>query len=181
MSSWREAALSAAVALAGISCGYRPAVGGTEAERLRVVLVRSRVADAVAADEVVSGVREALARDGALAAGSGYPRVEVEVLRADEASAGIAAPAGAAAPAARGVEVGIVARAWIVPSAGAEAVRDTGDVRAVDLVGTDLAASGAPDARADVFHQADALRAVARRVGERLGRKVLGHPSVADE
>ncbi len=181
MSSWREGTLALALFSAVTACGYRPVATGGDAGRLRVVLVRSQVADAVAADEVVSGVREALARDGALAPGSGYPRVEIEVLRADEASAGIAASSGAASPAARGVEVGIVARAWIVPSAGADAVRDTGDVRAADLVGIDLGPAGAPDPRADLFHHADALRAVARRVGERLGLKVMGHPSVGDE
>jgi hypothetical protein len=181
MSSWREAALALALASAAAACGYRPVASGKDAGRLRVVLVRSEVADAVAADEVVSGLREALARDGALAPGSGYPRVEVEVLRADEASAGIAAPAGAASPAARGVEAGIVARAWIVPAAGTEAVHDTGDLRASDLVATDLGPGGVPDPRADLFHHADALRAAARRVGERLGLKVLGHPSVGDE
>src|SRR5215831_5383803 len=131
MSSWGEGLVGLALALGLVSaCGYRSLYSGQGGAHLHVVLVRSAVVDAVAADEVVTGLREALARDGSLEPGDGYPRVEVEVLRADEASEGIAAPTGAAAPAARGVEVGLVARAWIVAAAGAQAERDTGDVRA---------------------------------------------------
>ncbi|MEO6572310.1 MAG: hypothetical protein ABIP89_00630, partial [Polyangiaceae bacterium] len=81
-----------ALLLGGLSaCGYRPLYSGAEAPRLHVTLARSVIADAIASDEVVSGVRATLAREGALAAGSGYPRVEVEVLRADERSEGVAA------------------------------------------------------------------------------------------
>ena len=69
-----------ALALLTAACGYHAVYSG-EQEHLRVVLRRSLVPDAVASDEVVSGLRETLAREGALAAGEGYPRVEVEVLR----------------------------------------------------------------------------------------------------
>src|SRR5205085_8553735 len=160
---------------------------------LHVVLVRSVVPHAVASDEVVSGVREELAREGALAAGDGYPRVEIEVLRVDETSDAIAAAhpvaGGRAVPAARATEVGVVARAWIVETRGADPVRDTGDVRALDLVGladiggtagttgTIVGASSldgpsgatAPGASArDAIRHESAARAAARRVGERL-------------
>jgi hypothetical protein len=156
-----------------LTCGYRPVYGGEASERLHVALVRSVVPDAVASDEVVSGVREELAQGGALAAGEGFPRVEVEVLRIDEASEGIAGVAGA--PVARGTEVGLIARAWLVRSAGAEHERDTGDVRAMEVVATDA------DPRADFFHHEDAVRAVARRVGHKLGAHILGMPSAGDE
>jgi hypothetical protein len=170
--------------------------------------VRSLVADAVASDEVVSGVREELAREGALEAGEGYPRVEIEVLRADESSAGIAAspvspatnqgpvspatnqgpvnpatnlgPASDTVPLARATEVGLVARAWLVNAPGAATENDTGDLRAVDLVALD-APTGALNARADAFHHVDALRAAARRLGHRLGARVLGQPTATDE
>jgi hypothetical protein len=144
------------------------------------------VADAVATDEVLSGIRETLAKEGALAGGDGYPRLEVEVLRADEASEGIAAPSVALGSAAgggaraRATEVGLVARAYILFEPGAAEERDTGDVRAMDLVGTDIAL-GVPDPRADAMHHTDALRLVAHRLGERLALRVLGNPTVSDE
>ncbi len=75
-------------------------------------LVRTLVPDVVASDEVAAGVREELARSGALEGGEGYPRVEIEVLRADEASDGLAASGGPAPrPVARSLDVGISARA----------------------------------------------------------------------
>lgn len=194
----------AVVALLGVSggaCGYQPlyapdassgaggAGGAGAAPKLHVVLARSVVSDAVASDEVVSGAREELAREGALAAGEGYPRLEIEVLRVDEASDAIgaarSAAGGALAPRARGTEVGIVARAWVVFAAGAEPLRDTGDVRALDLAGADdpagAAASPVSGDRRDFFRHEDVLRAAARRVGIRLAQRVLGHPVALDE
>jgi hypothetical protein len=170
----------------GAACGYHPLYGGESPTRLHVALRRSLVADAVATDEVLSGVREALAEEGALAAGDGYPRVEVEVLRADEASEGIAAPSGALGSSAggggraRATEVGLVARAYIVFGPGGAEERDTGDVRAMDLVASDLSL-GVPNPGADAMHHADALRLVARRLGERLALRVLGNPTASDE
>jgi hypothetical protein len=179
-----SALLAAAILLA---CGYHPVYAGPDAERFHVVLLRSLVADAVASREVLSGLRETLAKEGALAGGDGYPRVEVEILRADETSEGIAAPsdagAGASAnggPRARGTLVGLVARAHLVRSSGGPEERDTGDMRAMDLVGSDVTL-GVPDPRTDYFHHEDALRALAHRLGERLGLRVLGIPTVSDE
>src|SRR5882672_3681099 len=116
--------LALALGLAG--CGYHAVYGGGGAARLRVVLVRTFVPDVVASDEVVAGLREELARAGMLESGEGFPRVEVEVLRADEASEGITA--GAQAPVARATGVGLAARAWIVRAAGAPPESDTGDM-----------------------------------------------------
>jgi hypothetical protein len=186
-------AASLVVSLA-CACGYHAVYGG-DTERFRVVLVRSLVPDAIASDEVVSGVREALAREGALAAGEGYPRVEVEVLRADEASEGIAAPSaalggsvsgtgagssGAQGPRARATEVGLVARACLVRTKGGTCERDTGDMRAMDLAASDLTA-GAPDLAADAFHHRDVLRDVGKRLGARLADHILGNPAASDE
>ena len=161
------------------ACGYRPLYGGDDStSHFHVALVRSVVADTTAGDEVLSGVRATLAREGALASGSGYPRVEVEVLRADERSEGIAAVGGATGvPKARASEVGVIARAWLVRSEGGPREADTGDIRAFNVVTT----RGSEQLGAESLRHDDALRAVARRVGERLGMRVLGHPVARDE
>jgi hypothetical protein len=174
--SFARTALSASALLLG-ACGYHAVHGGSAAERFSVVLVSSNVPDAVASDEVVAGVRDELARSGALASGESYPRCEVEVLRADEASEGIGAAAngdGVLLPEARATRVGIVARAWIVRSKGAAHERDTGDVRAVDMVAV------TSDARSGTFRHSDAVRAVGRRVGRKMGTRLLGWPSSSE-
>ena len=163
-----------------ISCGYSPVYSNSASERLSVALVGARTADAITSDEVVAGVRDTLAREGALSPGGNYPRVEVEVLRADETSDGIAAvdtPSGHV-PRARGSEVGVVARAWIARSAASAHEADTGDVRAFDLVGSP---NQGDSLTGEALRHDDALRATARRVGQRLALRVLGHPAVNDE
>ncbi|MBX3204242.1 MAG: hypothetical protein KF764_04190 [Labilithrix sp.] len=173
----RRLALALALAAPLSGCGYRAVHGGAAAERFAVVLASSSIPDAVAADEVVAGVRDELARSGALARGESYPRCEIEVLRADEASEGIAATPnadGVLLPDARATRVGVVARAWIVRAKEGPRERDTGDVRAVEVVAVDA------DARAATFRHTDALRAASRRVGRRMGTRLLGMPSASD-
>jgi hypothetical protein len=160
------------------ACGYHAVYGGQAPQRVHVKLVRTLVPDAVAGDEVASGMREELSREGALEPGDGWPRAEVELLRADEASEGIAAQAGA--PVARGVDVGVVARAWIVPESGAAAERDTGDLRAVEVISVDRS-GGVLDPRAAGFHRADAVRAAARRLGGKLARRLMGQPAASED
>jgi hypothetical protein len=160
------------------SCGYHAVYGGGAPARLHVVLVRTLVPDAVASDEVVAGLREELARAGELDGGDGYPRVEVEVLKADENSEGIAA--GSSGPVSRATDVGIAARAWIVRAAGAPPESDTGDLRTVETIAVDETA-GVPDPRSSAFHEADALRAAARRLGRRLAYKVTGEAGTSDD
>lgn len=161
------------------SCGYAPVHDGAVAkEPLHVVLSESKIPDAAASDEVVAGVRESLARGGNLAPGDGYPRCEVEILRADEASEGIAATpdsTGGFSPQSRATRVGIVARAWILRSKGGQRERDTGDVRAFETV------TIAADARGATFRHSDALRAAGRRVGSRLAARIMGLPASSDE
>ncbi len=123
-------------------------------------------------------MREELARAGALEAGEGYPRVEVEVLRADESSEGIVA--GDNGPVSRATDIGIAARAWIVRAAGAPPESDTGDLRAQETIAVDESPTG-PDPRASSFHAVDALRAAARQLGRRLGDKVTGQPASSDD
>jgi hypothetical protein len=164
------------------ACGYRAVYGSTREPALHVKLVRTLIPDVVASDEVAAGLREELARAGTLAGGEGFPRVEVEVLRADESSEGIAA--GPSGPVARGTDVGIAARAWIVRAPGAPPEADTGDLRAEETIAVDetTGSSGTePDPRASAFHEADALRAAARRLGRRLAYKVTGQPAASDD
>ncbi len=165
------------VLLASASCGYRPVHQGGR-EPLAVVLHESKVADAVASDEVLAGAREEFARRGGLAAGSGFPRCEIEVLRADEASEGIGAVgdgAGRLAPEARATRVGLVARAWVVRAAGGERVGDTGDVRVFETTAV------APDAVSSAVRSTDALRAAGRRLGKRLAGRIMGFPAPTDD
>ena len=168
------------LALAGLcGCGYHTVRGGHgSGERIAVVLVATNVTDTVASDEVVAGIRDELSSAGALASGTGYPRCEVEVLRADEASEGVSAqraqPDGPLLPSARATQIGIVARAWVVRTKDGPRERDTGDVRASDTVAV------ASNARAATFQQLDTLRATARRAGHRMGLRVLGLPSASE-
>ncbi len=182
--SWRFLAKGEFVALACLSCfacascGYTPLHGGAGAEHLHVVLAESKVPDAVATDEVLAGLREELARGGALASGTSFPRCEVEVLRADEAAEGIAAEpdgAGGYLPRSRGTRVALVGRAWVRRAPDAERERDTGDIRAVATIAV------AADARAGSFQYSDALRAAGRRLGKRLAARILGRPSPSEE
>jgi hypothetical protein len=171
--------LALALAATACGCGYRAVHGGAPRsldERCEVALARSGVPDAVVADEVLVGLREELARHGAL---GGAARCRVELLRVDEASEGIgvARPAGAPGatlvPSSRATRVGVLARAdWAL---GESVTRDTADVRAFETVAV------ASDARAAAFQHTDALRAAARRVGQRLGRRLLGLPAPSDE
>jgi hypothetical protein len=132
------------------------------------------IADAVASDEVAAGAREELAFAGRLDRGDGFPRIEIEVLRSDVASAGVAAAGGL--PTARASEIGLVARAWLATSAGAAPRADTGDLRAEESSAID-APAGVLDPRGAAFHDTDALRAAARRLGRRLAQKILGLPA----
>lgn len=166
-----------ASALLVAACGYHPVHGSEKGERFAVVLVSSNVPDAVASDEVVAGVREELARYGALAVGEEYPRCEIEVLRADESSEGIASidnGAGVRVPSARATRVGIVARAWIVRAKDGPRERDTADVEATDVVAV------AGDAKAATFRQLDSARAVSRRLGRTLATRMIGLPTASE-
>lgn len=162
------------------ACGYSAVHGGATAgpeERFAVVLASSNMPDIVASDEVVAGVREELARNNALASGDAYPRCEVEVLRADESADGIGAtrnPDGVRLPDARATRIGVVARAWIVRAKDGPRERDTGDVRTEGTVAV------APNARAATFQHMDALRAASRRVGTRMGARLLGLPAATE-
>jgi hypothetical protein len=156
----------------GFGCGYEPVHEARSGERLRVASVPSKVARADAVQEVMAGARAELSRSGALAPGSGYPRMVLEVLRVDEKSTGIAAPEPLAGPhpLARGSSVAVVGRAWVEPGRGAVATRDTGDVRRVERYASEA------DARIEAMRHDEAVRAAARELGRALARRVLGLP-----
>src|SRR5436190_1880915 len=85
------------------------------------------------------------------------------------------APGGPLAPLARGTRVGVVARAWVERAPGGAHERETGDMRVVDV----MQAEG--DARLEGLRLDDTSRAAARRLGERLARRVLGEPDAPDD
>ena len=159
----------AAVLAAG--CGYRAAFGGSEpAYRLTVASAPLAIPHPEVLQVALSGVRAELGRDGALRAGSAYPRLVVELLRVDEVASGIAATETGAGvlPLARASAVGVTARGWVEERAGAAPVRDTGDVRCVETV----AQGGDPLAGGVAVDQA--ARAAGRRAGESVARRALG-------
>jgi len=160
----------AALGLLVAGCGYQPLYATPGGEALHVHLAKNQVASAMVAEEVVRGAREALLEDGALASGDGYPRLEIEVLRADELSEGIMRAPGDV-PRARATDLAVIARAYVVRHAGAKAELDTGDVRAQDV-------SAVPgDPSRELWQREDALRSVARRLGKKLAARTLGHPT----
>lgn len=182
----------AIVAAVVAGCGYRPLYAGEQGEeRFAVTGISPLVADASVVAEVEAGVRAGLARAALLRGGGGYPRVVVEVLRIDTQSEGIAAVpggvrppevggvvvagAGPLQPLARGTRVGVVARAWLERAEGGPRERQTGDLRAVDVMEVES------DARLEALRLDDASRAAARRLGERLARRVLGEPEAPDD
>jgi hypothetical protein len=165
----RVALLALALGLAG--CGYEPVYGGERpSQRLSVVAAAHRTPNLRAVQGVLSGVREELAREGLLAPGEGYPRVVVEVLRVDEASAAVLADGAGdgARPRAGGSSVGVVARGWVLPKEGAQAIRDTGDVRRV----RQLAAGRSPRTDARAFDEL--VSNVARETGSSIARRITG-------
>lgn len=162
----------AALALGVSACGYRAEMEAP-AERLGVELRASEIAYGRASREVVVGVRRGLARYGALRSGSATPRVVVEVLRVDEQSDAVGrAPGQRDLPEARSVQIAVVARAWIEREAGDPPSADTGDMQSVAIVGAPV--DGELGGR--VLRREDAIRTVARRLGERLAMRLLGHP-----
>jgi hypothetical protein len=156
--------------LLGISaCGYH--LGPAPVDPLgpfTVVATPVRVAEAGLAAAAEEGARAELSRAGQLG-GRGAPgAIEVQVIRVDEVSEGIAAGAQGA-PLARGVRVAVVGRA-VLRGAGGRVARDTGDVRAGEVT------AAAPAVAEGVVAADEAGRIAARRLGETLVRRILGVP-----
>ena len=158
-----------------VACGYQPLYATPAGEAYHLHLAKNTTSSALVAEEVLRGARETLVKEGALAPGDGFPRLEIEVLRADETSDGIVAaptPAGQE-PRATASDLALVARGYVVRRAGASADLDTGDLR-------DDAVTAAPlgDATREIWQREDALRAIGRRLGGRIVLRILGHPVV---
>ncbi|HEU4407554.1 MAG TPA: hypothetical protein VFS43_19970 [Polyangiaceae bacterium] len=168
----------AGTALGGLSatlagCGYRPLRSLPAAPgELSVTAAPSQVPDVTLVGDAVYGAQVALAREARLGGGA-YPRLVVELVRVDERSSGVRDVGGQ--PLARGVSLGLLGRAWVLDAPDATARFDTGDVRVV----TDVAAEA--DLRVDTLRRDDALRSLARRLGEALAGRVLGLPTPLDE
>jgi hypothetical protein len=180
----RRASVSARTALSGFAslavfmggCGYGPAESAAGAERLCVSAAPSKVPDFGALQATLDGAREELSRHGALADGDQYPCLRIELLRVDEAPAGIAAidVGGARTPRARGTAVALVGRAWVERAEGFPISRDTGDMRRAARLQT---SSGVLEG---VRHDRG-LDSAALELGRDLVRRVLGLPTPSDE
>ena len=174
MKSPRAALLAAALvvhALAG--CGYRPLREALPARGgVAVVAGTTAVSDPLALPEAVLGAKMLLAREGALR-DAGWPRFVVEVVRLDERSAGVLVTGGV--PRARGSTLSLTGRAFVLHSPTAEPAFDTGDLTVADDVGADL------DPRRDALGRDEAVRALARRLGQTLAARLFGYPTPAGE
>ena len=163
-------ALSIAAFLLGpCACGYHAVHGGEARERLRPSLGTIAIADAVAADEVLAGAREELARENALG-GAGDPELRIEVTRIDESADSISASGGA--PSARGLTVAVVGRGLVEEQ---NQTRDTGDMRA------SVTRATPGDSRSDLFAHDDAVRAAAHRLGRKIALRALGEPVASED
>lgn len=154
------------------ACGYRFANDAADVPprgySVSAVPARAPYLDALAA--ALAGVRAELGREGALRAGSGAPRLVVELVRVDEVASGIAATdvGGATLPLARAAAIGVTVRAWVEERAGALPSRDSGDVRRIETVAQGGEVLGGSVA------QGEAARAAARRAGAAVARRVMG-------
>lgn len=167
----RAALLLAGLALASslAACGYHPAHAPLDpAGPFHVIGGRARVPHAVAMAAAEEGARAELAREGQLASLGEGASIEIEILRVDDEAEGIAL-AAPDLPLGRSQRVTVTGRARM-RGAGGAAMRDTGDVRASEVI----ARSG--DAARALLGRDEAARSAARRLGERLVRRLLGHP-----
>ena len=154
-----------ALALALSACGYHLAHSPADPLGPFAIVsgpVHVPAAAAIAAAE--DGARAELGRAGALGTGG---TVEIELLRLDETSEGIAVTS--ASPFARGIRVTAIGRARLRRAGSATVERDTGDVRTSEVLAAGNVVAG-------VLGHDEATRAAARRLGEVLVRKLLGFP-----
>ena len=155
------------------SCGYH-SVYASPSGRMSLRPVVSNVADLGTALEVEHGVREALAREDALATDGACPCVLVEVTRIDHAAGAIVG--GGRDPRAASQITAVVGRATAADGGG-RTVFDTGDVRAE----TGYAGGGAAPELSEALRGQDATRAAGRRLGRLLGARLLGHPAASED
>jgi hypothetical protein len=112
-----------------------------------------------------------------LTAGSGYPRLVVELVRVDErgtAQTLLTQGDGNRVPLASGALVGVTARGW-VEVAPSRVERDSGDVRRTVAFGSE------PNPSVDAATREAALLAAGRAAGEGIARRVMGEVEVTQE
>lgn len=170
---WASLALTALV-----GCGYKPLasyarVGGEGEPRLHVVVGARTVPAARAHDALVGAVVGRLSEAGQFEGGTGYPRVEVELVRIDETAEGLAVAGDS--PISRGLRVTVLGRARVLRGPSEAPAFDTGDVSAHVTI-----SSSGPAPRALVLRE-DAVAGAARLLGRRLAERVLGIPAPSDE
>lgn len=156
------------------ACGYRSLNAEAAGEQLCVLAAPAKVPDAGAVQSALDGARQELARHGALGDAGSHPCLVLELLRVDEAPAGIVEGGLAASPRARGTALAVVGRAWVESAPGAPLSRDTGDLRRVARLET---TTGLPEGT----RHDRGLEAAAQQLGSDLARRVLGHPTPSDE
>lgn len=157
----------------GLGCGYHAAYGRSPAERVSVQLGQVLIPGAMAAQAAANGARLELAAAGLLAAGTGFPRLVIDVLRTDESSRGVYVQSGQ--PRAAAMSIAVTVRARVFRADNSVPAVDTGDVRrAVQLAGD-------ADPRLDRAAYDVALRQAAERGGRAVARAALGFPEASDE
>ncbi len=189
----RAAAMGVAVALSTPGCGYGPPRAATDPlGPFAVAGGRARTPHAAAMAAAEAGARDELSRAGQLstcgwaAGGKGPPCtvVVVDILRVDVSSAGVALEPSPTSlgpgvvtsePRARGLSVTVLGRATLHRGPAEPPLRDTGDVLAEEVVATP---PGAPvsDPALSTLARDEATRRAARRLGERMVRRLLGRP-----
>ncbi|APR77229.1 Hypothetical protein A7982_02576 [Minicystis rosea] len=169
-----RAVVACVVSASATGCGYHLAHAPADPlGPFSVVAGRAYVPDATASAAAEEGARAELSRAGALSTGSEGGSIEIEILRIDEAGEGIAVGA-AGAPLGRGVRITVVGRASLRRAGSNVVERDTGDMRASEVMTrADGAARGMAVAES-------ATRVASRRLGEMLVRRVLGFPEPSE-
>lgn len=161
--------LARVLCLALLGCGYTPVHStAPSAPRLGVVLTDVHTGDAVMLEALRFGASQALAARGMLRSDTAYPRLELEMLRLDRISEGVAERGGV--PLARAFRIVVTGRARVAVGVNQYA-EDTGDVSVAEVRAASVGAQ-------ELMLDADGNRAVAQKLGRTLTQKILGEPTV---
>ncbi len=154
-------------------CGYRSVFPRTDERAFAVQIGQNLIPEPLVAETAAHAARAELAAAGALAEGSTYPRLVVDVLRVDELSRGVYKQGDQ--PRAGGMSIAVVVRGRIFEAQGQEPSADSGDVRRAAQL------AGDAEPRADSTARDDALREAAERAGIAVAKIALGRPEPEDE
>ena len=172
----RGALAALLVLLATSGCGYHlvhdPHGPHDPAGPFTITSGPAHTPDAALAAAAEEGARAELSRAGELApaaGGAALAEIEIELVRVEETSEGVAL-ASPDLPLARATRVTVIGRARVHRATAAAPERDTGEVRASEAVARIASAGQALIARDE------GGRTAARRLGEILVRRLLGFP-----